>query len=197
METFEKIFDAIVIDEQNRDYTQAGIQPLYQIASDARIVVIGQAPGRKAQDTQMVWNDASGDRLRDWLGVTREEFYNASLFAHLPMDFYYPGKGKSGDLPPRKGFADKWHTAMLNLLPNLQLMILVGSYAQKHYLKNNPQKNLTETVRHYQEYLPTYFPLVHPSPLNGRWLKNNPWFEEEIIPELQLRVRQFLLTSKE
>lgn len=193
-DSFEQLYDAIVNDAMNAAMKQQGYQPLYAAAAGARIAIIGQAPGRKAQQTMRLWNDASGDMLRRWLGVTDEEFYDPNLVALLPMDFYYPGKGAHGDLPPRKGFAEKWHPALMRLMPNLELIVLVGAYAQKHYLGAAAKKNLTETVRAYHDYLPTYFPLVHPSPLNFRWRAKNPWFEVEVVPELAKQVRrEFLL----
>lgn len=187
---YEEIKQAIMADPDNEAYTKQGIEPLFTAPEAARICIIGQAPGIQAQMTMKCWNDKSGERLREWLGVTDDQFYQTEIFAILPMDFYYPGKGKTGDLPPRKNFADKWHSRILAALPNVKLIILVGSYAQKYYLKDNKQRNLTETVAHYQDYLPTYFPIVHPSPLNGRWLKKNPWFQQEVIPELQRYVME-------
>lgn len=172
-------------DTMNQPFTQRGVPPLFKASKDARIAIVGQAPGRKAEETQLFWNDLSGDRLREWMGVTRETFYTTDVIAHLPMDFYYPGKAKSGDLPPRKGFAEKWHPLLLQEMPNIETIILIGSYAQKYYLGNKREKNLTETVRNFEEYLPKYMPLVHPSPLNHGWLKRNPWFEQEVVPVLK------------
>jgi uracil-DNA glycosylase len=131
------------------------------------------------------WNDASGVRLRGWLGVDDAQFYDPDQFAIVPMDFYYPGKGASGDLPPRKDFAARWHRRILDELPDLRLTILVGGYAQKHYLGKRAKPSLTETVRAYEEYLPSAIPLVHPSPLNFRWQTRNPWFEAEVVPVLR------------
>lgn len=188
MAVFEEIKQAIMNDPMNRGYTARGIEPLFKASKDARIVIVGQAPGRKAEETRLYWNDLSGDRLREWLGMTREEFYSTDCIAHLPMDFYFPGKGESGDLPPRKGFAEKWHPLLLEEMPQIETIILVGSYAQKYYLGKRRKKNLTETVRNFREFLPNYFPLVHPSPLNLGWFKRNPWFEEEVIPILKKTV---------
>lgn len=185
MGAIEEIKKAIMTDTMNESFTQRGIPPLFKASKDARIAIVGQAPGRKAEETQLFWNDLSGDRLREWMGVTRETFYTTDLIAHLPMDFYYPGKAKSGDLPPRKGFAEKWHPMLLQEMPNLETIILIGTYAQKYYLGNKREKNLTETVRNFEEYLPKYLPLVHPSPLNHGWLKRNPWFEQEVVPVLK------------
>lgn len=182
---FEKIKQDIMDDPRNEAFTNKGIPPLFKASIDARIVIVGQAPGRKAEETRLFWNDLSGDRLREWLGVSRETFYSTDRIAHLPMDFYYPGKAKSGDAPPRKGFAEKWHPPLLKEMPNVETMILIGNYAQEYYLKKQRMKSLTETVRNYHIYLPEYFPLVHPSPLNLGWLKRNPWFEDEVLPILK------------
>ncbi|WP_155286807.1 uracil-DNA glycosylase family protein [Lacticaseibacillus zhaodongensis] len=192
MQTASDIFQAIQDDPQNAEYTQAGVKPLYKINPEATLLIISQAPSRKAQETESFWNDPSGDRLRDWMGVTKDEFYGSNKLGILPLDFYYPGKGKSGDLPPRKGFAEKWHEPLLALMPHVQMSLLIGQYAQKYYLGKSRQKTLTETVRHYEDYLPEYFPLVHPSPLNYGWLKHNPWFDETVVPDLQARVRKLL-----
>lgn len=172
-------------DPMNRAYTERGIGPLFNASAEARLVIVGQAPGRRAEETRLFWNDPSGDRLREWMGVTREQFYTSPFLAQLPMDFYFPGTGKSGDLPPRSGFAEKWHPRLLAAMPQVQTIILVGSYSQKYYLAERRKKTLTETVKHFKEYLPEYLPLVHPSPRNHGWLKRNPWFEEEVIPVLR------------
>ncbi len=171
----------IMADPMNDYYTRDGISPLFKASENAGIAIVGQAPGRKAEKSQLYWNDLSGDRLREWMGISREEFYGTDRIAHLPMDFYYPGKAKQGDLPPRKGFAEKWHPLLLEKMPNIETIILVGNHAQKYYLGNKMEKNLTETVRNYKNYLPKYLPLVHPSPLNIGWFKRNPWFESEVL----------------
>lgn len=185
MTILQKIKQEIMTDPMNEAYTKMGIPPLFKASVDARIAIVGQAPGRKAEATQLFWNDLSGDRLREWMGISREIFYNTDRIAHLPMDFYYPGKAKSGDAPPRKGFAEKWHPRLLEEMPNIEIIILIGSYAQKYYLDKRREKSLTETVINYQKYLPEYFPLVHPSPLNLGWLKQNPWFEHDVLPALK------------
>jgi uracil-DNA glycosylase len=172
-----------------------GIMPLYVASSLSKIVVIGQAPGIRAQTSGKAWDDASGLRLVEWLGVTEEQFRDPALFSLIPMDFYYPGKGKSGDLPPRKDFAPLWHKRLLDLMPNVKLVILVGHYAQHYYLHNRA-KTLTETVRHYHEYLPDYFPIVHPSPLNFRWLAKNEWFEKELLPVLRKTVAKIIADTR-
>jgi uracil-DNA glycosylase len=150
---------------------------------------MNKAPGKRAQDSQIPWNDPSGTKLRQWLGVTEEQFYDPDTFALLPMDFYYPGKGARGDLPPRPDFAPTWHPRILKQLTELRLTILIGSYAQKHYLEGAAKQTLTEAVRAYRDYLPERIPLVHPSPLNFRWQSRNPWFQAEVIPALRLLVQ--------
>ena len=192
MDSLEQLVADIMADEQNASYTEQGIKPLFTVPKTARINIVGQALGIRAQESGLYWNDPSGDNLRKWLGVDRETFYNSGLFAVVPMDYYFPGKGKSGDLAPRKGFADKWHKRTLALAPNIELHILVGSYAQRYYLKQKSSAKLTDTVKHYIDYLPEFFPLVHPSPRNNIWLRKNPWFEEEVIPDLQKRVKAIL-----
>jgi uracil-DNA glycosylase len=176
----------------NRHYTEVGWLPLFSAASTAKIVIIGQAPGKKAQESGIVWNDASGERLMQWIGVSEDTFRNQNLFAHVPMDFYYPGKGPSGDLPPRRDFAELWHKKVLDLMPHIELTVLIGSYAQHYYLGNSRMKTLTETVRNFDTYAPLYFPLVHPSPLNFRWLNKNTWYEHDVIPHLQQRILHIL-----
>ncbi|MCE3057596.1 uracil-DNA glycosylase family protein [Aggregatibacter actinomycetemcomitans] len=191
MATFTQIKHAIMSDLQNQSFTERGIEPLFAAPTGARINVVGQAPGVKAEQTRLYWNDKSGDRLREWLDVDRETFYHSGLFAVLPMDFYYPGKGKSGDLPPRKGFAEKWHPSILTGLPNIELTIVIGQYAQQYYLPQN-KRNVTETVKNYCEFLPHFLPLVHPSPRNQLWLAKNPWFMQDVVPTLQQLVKQIL-----
>ena len=196
MQEIQKLMKKIEADSQNIEYTKAGIKPLFSAPRSAKILIVGQAPGIKAQESRLFWNDQSGDNLRAWMGVERDFFYQSDLFAVVPMDYYYPGKGKSGDLPPRKGFAEKWHAETLALMPDIELIILVGKYAQDYYLKNTKEKNLTETVKAYKEYLPKMFPLVHPSPLNRRWMAKNPWFEEDVLPEFKKRVQEIIKGAK-
>ncbi|MEE1296374.1 MAG: uracil-DNA glycosylase family protein [Bifidobacterium sp.] len=191
-ERVEAIRGEIMADPMNAEYTARGIPPLFAAPATARINIVGQAPGVRAETTRLHWNDPSGDRLRDWLGVDRGTFYDSGLFAVLPMDFYFPGKGRSGDLPQRKGFAAKWHQRILDELPDMRLTVLVGAYAQRFYLDLPSSRTLTETVEHYGDYLPDYFPIVHPSPRNRFWLSAHPWFEEEAVPALRERVAQIL-----
>ena len=192
MNSFEQLKQEIMADSDNKKYTDEGIEPLFSTPSTAKILIIGQAPGIKAQESKIFFNDKSGIKLREWMGIDDEIFYESGLIGVVPMDFYYPGKGKSGDLPPRKNFATKWHSKVLELMPNLELIILVGKYAQDYYLGNDKKQNLTETVFNYKQYLPRYFPIVHPSPLNFRWHNKNPGFIKEVVPELQKRVKEIL-----
>lgn len=169
-----------------------GPRPIVSAHKDSKIVIIGQAPGLKVHTTGIPWDDPSGKQLRKWLDVTDELFYDETKIALVPMGFCYPGKGKSGDLPPRPECAPLWHQKLLDQMPNLQLVILIGMYSQKYYLKKKAKRTLTETVAEYKTYLPNYFPLPHPSPRNRFWLTKNPWFEKEVIPELQEKVSQIL-----
>jgi uracil-DNA glycosylase len=194
---FDDIRRDIENDPFNAVYKERGIGPVFSANKNARIAIIGQAPGKKVEETNLFWNDQSGDRLREWMGIDRETFYSTDLIAQIPMDFYYPGKGKTGDLPPRKGFAEKFHPRLLNEMPQLATIVLIGNYAQKYYLGKRRQSNLTETVRHYQDYLPKYFPLVHPSPLNRRWLQKNPWFEEDVVPVFRTMIQDYLTENRE
>ena len=192
MDKFKEIFEAIKADPQNKKYTKDGIEPLYSVHKEAKICIIGQAPGIRAQESRLFWNDPSGDRLRDRLGIDRTTFYESNKISILPLDFYFPGKGKSGDLPPRAGFAQKWHKALLEEMPEIELFILVGSYAIKYYLNLKSSAKTTEVIHDFEAYLPKYFPIVHPSPRNNMWLAKNPWFEPELLPELKKRVAQLM-----
>ena len=189
--TAEEITEKLKADERNQSYTERGISPVFQVSGDAKILIIGQAPGRKVEESGIPFNDKSGEKHMRWMGIEQDVFYSPAI-AIVPMDFYYPGKGKSGDLPPRKFIAKEYHPEILGMMPDIQLTILIGKYSMDYYLRENKKKNLTETVAAYKEYLPKYFPIVHPSPLNFRWQARNPWFEEEVVPELQKRVREIL-----
>lgn len=167
-------------------------RPVLQASASSRILIIGQAPGMKVQQSGIPWDDASGNNLRRWLGVDKETFYDPKIFALVPMGFCYPGKGKSGDLPPRTECATLWHDRILQAMPEIQLTILIGQYAQKRYLGNLAISNLTETVKNFHEFLPAYLPLVHPSPRNDLWRRRNPWFETDVVPVLQELVQNIL-----
>ncbi|WP_172571990.1 uracil-DNA glycosylase family protein [Vibrio vulnificus] len=172
-----------------------GANPVVQAHSEAKILIIGQAPGTKVHHSSIPWNDASGNRLRAWLDIEKQTFYDPKQIAIMPMGFCYPGRGHSGDLPPRKECAPLWHEALLKHLPNIELTLLIGQYAQNRYLSNKP-KTLTETVQNWQAWLPDYLPLPHPSPRNTLWLRKNPWFEEQTVPYLRQQVHQLLSPSK-
>ncbi len=167
-----------------------GPRPVVQAAPGARLLIIGQAPGRRVHASGIPWDDPSGDRLRSWLGIDSETFYDPERVALVPMGFCYPGTGKSGDLPPRKECAELWHAPILNGLTEVRLTLLLSLYAQRYYLGGAAKKTLTETVRAWRDYAPARIPLPHPSPRNNIWLKKNPWFADELLPELQARVRQ-------
>lgn len=166
-------------------------RPVLQFDPRARILLAGQAPGRKVHASGIPFDDASGERLRAWLGLSREQFYDAGLLAILPMGFCYPGTGKSGDLPPRRECAATWRKPLLQHLQHLQLTLVIGQYAQAWHLPEAP-RTLTETVRHWRDWWPTLVPLPHPSPRNQRWLRQNPWFEQELLPVLRERIAELL-----
>ena len=169
-----------------------GPRPVLAAAPSARILIVGQAPGTRVHETGIPWNDPSGDRLRDWMNIDRDTFYDTRKIAIVPMGFCYPGRGKSGDLPPRPECAPLWHERVLKALPRIRLKILTGSYAQGYYLGSQRKKTLTETVRASEAYGDEIIPLPHPSPRNNLWLRKNPWFEQEMIPRLQSRVGEVL-----
>lgn len=172
-------------------HLEHGVRPVVQIDSKAKILIAGQAPGRKVHESGVPFDDASGDRLRNWMGISKDTFYNAEEIAILPMGFCYPGTGKTGDLAPRAECAIAWRVKLLEQLPKLELTLVIGQYAQGyHLIKNN--LSLTETVKLWQDYWPNILPLPHPSPRNNRWLKRNPWFEEEVLPNLRKRILELL-----
>lgn len=166
--------------------------PVFSVSAESKILIIGQAPGIKVQNSGIPWDDQSGNELRRWLGVNKEQFYNNKLFALMPMGFCYPGKGASGDLPPRPECAPAWHNLLLQKMRPVELTILIGQYSQKYYLGEKVRHTLTETVKSFTEYLPDFLPLVHPSPRNKIWQKKNPWFEKDVIPALQKRIKVIL-----
>ena len=168
-----------------------GVRPILQIHPQARILIAGQAPGRKVHESGVPFDDASGDRLREWMGVTREVFYDSKHVAILPMGLCFPGTGKSGDLPPRSECAPAWRDQILGQLRHLEVTLVVGQYAQAYHL-NPKRSSLTETVRAWRTYWPKVVPLPHPSPRNNIWLSRNPWFEKELLPVLRHRVSEAL-----
>ncbi|WP_110054586.1 uracil-DNA glycosylase family protein [Chitinophaga sp. S165] len=179
-----------------KDFLPNVPRPIIQASTVSKIVIIGQAPGRKVQDSGIPWDDASGNNLREWLGVDKQTFYNEKVFGLIPMGFCFPGSGKSGDLPPRPECAPLWHQQLLTSMTEIKLTLLIGQYAQNYYLKNAAKSTLTETVKSYNDYLPDYIPLPHPSPRNNIWQKKNTWFKESLIKVLQERVGALLNDDK-
>lgn len=166
-----------------------GPRPVLRASATARLLVVGQAPGTRVHESGIPWNDASGMRLREWLLMERERFYDESRVAIVPMGFCYPGKGSSGDLPPRPECRKTWHPRLIPQLPRVELTLLIGHYAQEFFLGDRRKGTLTDTVKAWEEYAPRHFPLPHPSPRNIGWFRQNPWFEAEVLPALRERVR--------
>jgi len=167
-------------------------RPVLRASPSARVLIVGQAPGRRVHESGIPWNDPSGELLRDWLRIDREVFYDEQRIAIIPAGLCYPGTGESGDLPPRPECAPHWHPKLRAMLPQIRLTLLVGGYAQAYYLGSRRKKTLAETVRARAEYLPELFPLPHPSPRNRLWMKRNDWFEREVLPQLRRRFRAAL-----
>jgi len=165
-----------------------GARPVLQAGAAARILIVGQAPGLRAHTSGVPWDDPSGDRLRAWMGVGREVFHDPSRIAIIPMGFCYPGRGRGGDLPPRRECAELWLDLLLARLPRIELTLLVGRHAQRHFLGRWRKESLAETIRAWQEYAPAQIPLPHPSPRNQPWFKRHPWFEHRLVPMLRKRV---------
>lgn len=166
-----------------------GAKPVLTCAPTSKIIVVGQAPGRRVHESGIPWDDKSGERLREWLDVDAETFYSVENFGIIPMGFCYPGKGKTGDLPPCKECAPTWHDKLLTEVKGDPLILLIGKYAQDYYLPQDKKVSLTDKVMNFTKYLPKYFVLPHPSPLNNRWLKKNPWFEKENVAFLRELIR--------
>jgi len=169
-------------------------KPILAASRKSKIVIIGQAPGSKVQESGIPWDDPSGNLLRSWMNIEKKDFYDPAKIALIPMGFCYPGKGKSGDLPPRPECAPEWHSRLLQEMPGVEMIVLIGQYSQRYYLGDAAKKNLTETVRNFENYQPKYFPLPHPSPRNRFWLKKNPWFQETLLPKFKEKV--YLATKK-
>jgi len=195
MTNFIKLIDQVRHCTLCAEHLPHGVRPVLQINSKAKILIAGQAPGRKVHESGIPFDDASGDRLREWMGISKETFYDDEQIAILPMGFCYPGTGKSGDLPPRPECALAWGEKLLQQLPNLELVLAIGQYAQAYHLPKK-KKTLTETVQCWQTYLekshPAVLPLPHPSPRNNIWLKRNPWFVDEVLPILKQRINKSL-----
>jgi uracil-DNA glycosylase len=167
-------------------------RPVFSATARSRILIVGQAPGLKVQQSGIPWNDLSGQLLRTWLQLTPEQFYDDERIAIVPMGFCYPGKGTSGDLPPRQECAPLWHERLLSNMPDVRITLLIGQYAQRYYLQQQMKASLTETVAHFTDYLPRYFPLPHPSPRNRFWFARHPWFEKEVLPVLRQQIKTAL-----
>ncbi|MGW8123947.1 uracil-DNA glycosylase family protein [Roseivirga echinicomitans] len=192
MSSFDDLLKQIRACTVCAEYLPLGPKPIVSVGRNSKILVIGQAPGTKVHASGIAWNDASGKNLRKWLGVTDEQFYDTELFGIVPMGFCYPGRGKSGDLPPRPECAPLWHGKIFDQLKEVKLTLLIGQYAQAYYLGKGKKSTLTETVQNFEAYLPKFLPLVHPSPRNGIWMKKNPWFEADVVPYLQKRVKDLI-----
>jgi uracil-DNA glycosylase len=162
---------------------------VFLVGAAARLLVVGQAPGRRVHETGIPWNDPSGEQLREWLRMDRAQFYDTSRVAILPTGLCFPGSGKHGDLPPRAECAPLWQPRFRAALPGIRLTLLIGMHAQAYYLGGRRQDTLACTVRAYREYLPDYFPLPHPSPRNRLWMRRNEWFVKEVLPVLRRRLR--------
>lgn len=180
-----------------REHLPLGPRPIVAASKESRVVIIGQAPGRKVHESGVPWDDPSGDQLRRWMGVGKETFYDPAAIAIVPMGFCYPGKGPrkggGGDLPPRPECAPLWHGPLLGALQEVRLTLVIGQYAQGRYLAESKKRNLTETVRGFESYLESsLFPLPHPSPRNRFWMAKNPWFEQQVVPRLQAEVEAAL-----
>ena len=169
-----------------------GPRPVLQASVKSKILIAGQAPGMKVHKSGIPWDDPSGDRLREWMGISKQQFYNESLFALVPMGLCYPGKNKNGDLPPRKECAELYFEDLFNLMPDIQLSLLIGNYAQAYHLGDKNRGSLTENIRNWKMYLPGKIVMPHPSPRNIAWFKNNTWFEAEVILYLKKRINSIL-----
>ncbi|MEO7935918.1 MAG: uracil-DNA glycosylase family protein [Dokdonella sp.] len=172
-----------------------GPRPIVQAGKRARLLIIGQAPGARVHASGIPWDDASGERLRDWIGIDKPTFYDPQQVAIIPMGYCYPGKGSSGDLPPRRECADLWLDQLLANLPNIELTLLIGQYAQRHFLGKAAAAGVGATVAAHAEFAPKLIPLPHPSPRNIAWFLRNPWFEAELLPNLRRQVRKVLTKS--
>jgi uracil-DNA glycosylase len=174
------------------DHLPLGPRPVVSAAVTARVLIVGQAPGRRVHATGIPWDDPSGDRLRSWMGVGESAFYDESRVAIIPMGYCYPGRGISGDKPPRRECAELWLGHLLAKLGRIELTLLIGQHAHRHYLGNRRKSSLADTTKAWREYAPRYFPMPHPSPRNNPWLQRNSWFEQQLLPELRARVGTLL-----
>ena len=195
MENLKSLLSEIRGCRHCEEYLPHGPRPVLVAKSSATILIIGQAPGLSVHQSGVAWDDPSGNRLRDWMGITSNDFYDPTNIAIVPMGFCYPGTGDSGDLPPRKECSELWHQRLLKQLTNVKLTLLIGKYAQSYMLQSRNKSTLTKTVLAWKEYRPRLLPLPHPSPRNNRWLKKNPWFEAEVVPYLRRQTRRLLKST--
>lgn len=191
MKSFESLLCEVQACGVCRESLLLGPRPVIQLDPQSRVLIVGQAPGKKVHESGVPFDDASGKRLRSWLGVSSEEFYDPKKFSILPMGFCYPGTGSSGDLPPRTECALRWRESLLGCLEAIELTVVIGQYALAYHLPGT-RRSVTEHVQAWQETWPKVVPLPHPSPRNNRWLLRNPWFETELLPKLQERVAEVL-----
>jgi len=189
---FDKLVEEIKACRICEVHLPLGPRPVFIAREKAKVLIVGQAPGKKVHETGIPFNDPSGDRLREWMGVSRDTFYNNEKLAILPMGFCYPGTGKSGDLPPRPECAETWREKLLAKMKGVELTLVIGQYAHNWHLKGQQEKTLTETVKAWKNYAPDVIPLPHPSPRNNLWLRKNPWFEKEVVPVIEKRVKALL-----
>lgn len=192
MPSLNALLDEIRACEICNDVLPLGPRPVLVARASARLLVVGQAPGRKVHESGVPWSDPSGKRLRDWMGIGAEQFYDSRQVAIVPMGFCYPGTGKSGDLPPRPECAEHWHARVFAMLPRIETTLVIGQYSQRYILRECAQRSLRETVAAWREFAPRFWPLPHPSFRNNRWLQQNPWFEHEVLPSLREHLRRLL-----
>ena len=195
--TLEALLTAVRACRACEAHLPLGPRPVVRAAASARILIVGQAPGLRVHTTGLPWDDSSGARLRGWMDVTKDAFYDESRIAIIPMGYCYPGRGNNGDLPPRPECARLWLAQLLANLPRIELTLLVGLYAQRHFLGARRKRSLAATIRAWREYSPTYLPLPHPSPRNTPWLQRNSWFERQLLPELRSRSEAILSRTGE
>jgi uracil-DNA glycosylase len=190
--TLEVLLTAVRACNACEAHLPLGPRPVLRAAATARILIVGQAPGARVHRTGIPWDDPSGERLRAWMGVSKDEFLDESRIAIIPMGYCYPGRGNGGDLPPRAECAQLWLEKLLARLPRIELTLLIGQYAQRHFLGKLRKASLTQTLEAWAQYAPRYIPLPHPSPRNTPWLQRNSGFERELLPELRRRVDALL-----
>lgn len=191
-QTLDSLLEAVRACRVCEAHLPLGPRPVLQAGAAARILIVGQAPGARVHASGIPWDDRSGERLRDWMGIDVASFYDKTRVAIVPMGFCYPGRGASGDLPPRRECAQLWQGRLLAQMPRIELTLLVGGYAQAHFLRRAGHASVTSTTRDWRAHAPRVIPLPHPSPRNVAWFKANPWFDDELVPVLQQSVRKLV-----